>query len=136
MTVNEVFLGIITAAVVVIVVFVVRLVTKMTETAAAVREFLETTDRTVQEVAGEVTESMKSLRVITDGVGGVATDVKAVTGSFKDAGLAVHEVAASVKDIGKAVQDLGQETVASVCGLRAGLKAGLDVFVKNLLGSK
>jgi uncharacterized protein YoxC len=136
MTVNEVFLGIITAAVVVIVVFAVRLVIKLTETAAEVREFLETTDLTVKGVAGEVTESLRSFRVITDGVGGVASDVRAVTESFKDAGLAVQEVASSVKDIGKAVQDLGAETVASVCGLRAGFKAGLDVFVENLLGPK
>jgi uncharacterized protein YoxC len=136
MTLNEVFLGIITAAVVVIVVFAVRLVTRLMETTAAVREFLETTDRTVKEMAGEVTESLRSLRVITDGVGGVASDVKAVTGSFRDAGLAVQEVATSVKDIGKAMQDLGQETVASVAGLRAGLKTGLEVLVKNLLGPK
>jgi uncharacterized protein YoxC len=136
MILNEVFLGIITAAVVVIVVFAVRLVTSLMETTAAAREFLETTDRTVKEVAGEVTESLRSLRVITDGVGGVANDIKTVTGSFKDAGLAVQEVTASVKDIGKAMQDLGQETVATVYGLRAGLKTGFEVLVKNLVGSK
>lgn len=136
MTINEVFLGIITAAVVVIVIFVVRLATKLSETAASVEEFLETTDRTLKGVAGEVNESLRSFRVITDTVGGAASDVKALTGSFKDAGQAVQEVADSVRDIGKAVQGLGSETVASVCGLRAGLKTGFETFVKNLLRSE
>ncbi|MGA3175499.1 MAG: DUF948 domain-containing protein [Syntrophorhabdales bacterium] len=136
MTANEVFLGVITVAAVALVIFLAWLILKLGEMIRAARQFLEETDRTMKQTTGEVNESLRSLRVITDNVGAVTNDVKTLTGSIREVTQGVQQLTGSVKDIGKAVQDLGAETVASVYGLRAGVKTGFEVFMKNLLGSK
>jgi hypothetical protein len=41
-----------------------------------------------------------------------------------------------VKQLSDLVQDLGKETIASVCGVRTGIKTGFEVLLKSLFAGK
>ena len=90
----------------------------------------------MKEAIGEINQNLRSLRAITDDVGAVTSDLKSFSGSVRDVGHGVQGLAASVKQLSDLVQSLGKETIASVCGVRAGIKAGFEVFLKSLLAAK
>ncbi len=146
MTANAVFFGLITAAIIVLAIFLIVFVVKLTGTTRSLRRLIETADQALREATGvdealkgalgEVSENLRSLRAITDDVSVVTGNLKTFTGSVRDVGLGVQGLATNVKQISELVQDLGKETVASACGLRAGIKTGFEVFLKNLLGAK
>ena len=81
-------------------------------------------------------QNLRSLRVITDDVSAVTSDLKSFSGSVRDMGHGVQGLATNVKQLSDLVQNLGKETVASMCGLRTGIKTGFEVFLKNLLAGK
>jgi uncharacterized protein YoxC len=143
MTPNEIFFGFITAAIIALVIVLIWLVRRIVEAIGAVKEFLVTAERSMQESLGEVNLNLKSMRTITDNISTVTGDITAFSGSVRDVGDRVKQVTEdvsdgvrqltdSVKQIGDVVQSLGTETAASVCGLRAGLRTGIEVFLKNL----
>ena len=132
MTLNEVFFGLITAAIIVLVVFLVRLIIRVGEAVKSTTRVLETTDQNLREAITEANESLRSLRHITDNIGVVTKDVSSFSGSIRDVGEEIRQLTSGVKKMGDVVHDLGTETVASVCGLRAGFKTGLEVLLKSL----
>jgi methyl-accepting chemotaxis protein len=143
MTGNEIFFGLITAAIIVLVIFLARFIVRLTDTAKALRGLIESADQALKdaggvdqalrEAIGEVSQNLRSLRAITDDVSVVTGDLKSFSGSVRDVGRGVQGLAENVKQISDLVQDLGKETVASACGLRAGIKAGFEVFLRSLL---
>ncbi len=90
----------------------------------------------MKEAIGEVSQNLRSLRAITDDVSAVTGDLKSFSGSVRDVGHGVQGLATNVKQISDLVQSLGKETIASVCGVRMGIKTGFEVFLKNLLAEK
>lgn len=132
MTTNEVFFGLIALSIITLVIFLIWLITRIGETLKATNKVLATTDQTLREAIAEINQNLSSLRVVTDNISTVTNDVALFSGSVRDIGEEVRQLSASVRRIGDAVHDLSTETVASVCGLRAGLRTGFDVLLKNL----
>jgi ABC-type transporter Mla subunit MlaD len=93
-------------------------------------------DQALKEAIGEISQNLRSLRAITDDVGAVTSDLKSFSGSVRDVGHGVQGLAANVKQLSDLALSLGKETIASVCGLRTGIKTGFEVFLKNLLAVK
>jgi uncharacterized protein YoxC len=133
MTPNEIFFGLITAAIIALAIFVIFLITRLTKTVETVGRLLETTDHALKETVEEVNLNLKNLRSITDNIKGISSDVATFAGSIRGIGDEVKQLTVNVKRISAAVQDLGTETIASVSGLRAGVKTGFEVFLRNLL---
>ena len=79
-----------------------------------------------------MSQNLKSLRNITDDVGMVTDNVRGFSKSVRDVAEGIGQLARTVREVGDLVQDLRVETAASVCGLRAGLKTGFEVFLKSL----
>ena len=143
MTPNEWFFGFIAAAIVALVITLIWLTTKVVELIGAAKAFLATTERTMQESLGEVNLNLKSVRAISDNINTVTGDITAFSGSIRDVGDrvrrmtedvgdGVRQVTETVKQVGDVVQGLGAETTASVHGLRAGIRAGFEVFLRSL----
>ncbi len=132
MILNEVFFGLITAAVVALVMFLIWLILRIGETMKTANRVMGETDQALRGALAEIDESLRSLRVVTDNIGTVTNDIAAFSGSIKGIGDEVKQLTVNVRRIGDAVQSLSTETVASVYGLRAGVAAGLEVLFKNL----
>ena len=73
---------------------------------------------------------------MADNMGAVTSDVRSFSGSVRDVGSGVRQVTTNMRQIGELIDAFRTETVSSFCGLRAGLKTGFEVFLKNLLGAK
>jgi uncharacterized protein YoxC len=132
MTPNEIFFGLITAAIIALVIVLVWLCVKLGETMQAVKAFLDTVQQSVQKSLGEVDQNLRSLQTLTDNINSAASNVTSFTGSFREVSDEVKRIAGNVRRIGDIVQDLGEETLASVHGARAGLRTGFEVFLRNL----
>jgi uncharacterized protein YoxC len=133
---NEIFFGLITAAIIALVVFLIWFIMRLMDTVRALSKFIESSDQALKEAIGEISQNLRSLRTITDDVGAVTSDLKSFSGSVRDVGHGVQGLAANVKQLSDLVQSLGKETIASVCGVRAGIKTGFEVFLKSLLAAK
>jgi uncharacterized protein YoxC len=146
MGVNEVLFGVITAAIVALVIFLIWFIMRLMDTVRALSKFIESADQALKEASGvdqalkeaigEISQNLRSLRTITDDVGAVTSDLKSFSGSVRDVGHSVQGLTTNVKQLSDLVQSLGKETIASVCGVRAGVKTGFEVFLKNLLAKK
>ncbi len=143
---NEIFFGLITAAIIVLVVFLIWFIVRLMGTMRALSKFIESADQALKEASGvdqalkeaigEISQNLRSLRTITDDVGAVTSDLKSFSGSVRDVGHGVQGLTTNVKQLSDLVQSLGKETIASVCGVRTGIKTGFEVFLKNLLAAK
>jgi uncharacterized protein YoxC len=132
MTPNEIFFSMIAVAFVALVIAAIWLIVKLVDAVKAARTFLDSADTVVHETADELKLSLQSLRGITDKINLISADVESFSGSIRTVGEEVQQITGSIKRIGNVFQNVGTETMASVCGLRAGIRSGLEVLVKNL----
>ena len=132
MTPNELFFGLITAAIIALVIFLIWLILRVGETVKTANRVLGETDEALRQAIAEIDENLRSLRVITDNVSTVTNDIAAFSGSIKAVGDEVKQLSGSVRRIGDVIHGIGTETAASVCGLRAGIATGFQVLLKNL----
>jgi uncharacterized protein YoxC len=132
MTTNEVFFGLITAAIIALVIVLIWLALRVAETIKVTRKFLDTADQALQQTLVEVNDNLRNLKSITENVNTMTNDIKSFSGCVKDAGGEVKQLTGNIRRIGDTIQGLGIEAVASVVGLRAGLRTGMEVFLKNL----
>lgn len=132
MTLNEVFFGLITAAIIALVIFLIWLILRIGETMKTANRVMGETDQALREALAEADQNLRSLRAVTDNITTVTNDIAAFSGSIKGVGDEVKQLTGNVRRIGDAIHNLSTETVASACGLRAGVAAGLEVLFKNL----
>src|SRR5208282_5688309 len=135
MTPNEVFFGLITAAIIALAIALIWLCLRVGQAVLGLKGFLETSQQSIQESLGEVSQNLRSLRTLTDNVNTAADNLMSFTGSIREIGNGVKQIAGNIRQIGDIVQSLGTETLASVHGVRAGLRTGFEVFLKNLFRS-
>jgi len=129
---NELFFGLITAAIIALVIAIIWLSLRLGQAVDALKGFLEAAQQSIQESLGEVGQNLKSLRTLTDNINTAADNVSSFTGSVREIGDEVRQIASNIRQIGDVVESLGTETLASVHGVRAGLKTGFEVFLKSL----
>lgn len=83
MTPNEVFFGLITAAIIALVIALIWLCLRVGQALESLRGFLKTSEQSIQESLGEVSQNLKSLRTLTDNVNTAADNVLTFTGSLQ-----------------------------------------------------
>ncbi len=125
---NNLFLGLIALAVLVLAGFIIYLIIDLKKTLSSLNRFMAKTEDTLQPMADELQMTLKSIRKITDDVGTVTEDVRRISGSLKDIGD-------DVQGISKVVREVATESVAGATALKAGLRAGFEYFMRNV-GSK
>jgi uncharacterized protein YoxC len=131
MTPNEIFFGLITAAIIALVIFLIWMIIRLVDTLRTTKLFIQTADQALQQGMGELNLSLRSLRTITDNMGTVTDDLRHFSSSVKDVGNGVKQVTGNVKRVSDMIGALGTESVASVCGVRAGIKTGVEALLKG-----
>lgn len=128
---NGVFLGLITAAVVALTIYLIWLILRIGETVKMTNKLIATTDQNLKETTIEINLNLQNLRQITGDIGKVTGDVASLADSVRDVGEEVKKLTENIRGISDVVHSLGAETAASVSGLRAGVATGIDVLLKG-----
>jgi uncharacterized protein YoxC len=123
---NNVFLGLITLAVLVLTGFIVYLILELKKSIDSVRLSMESLERVLIPTVEELQMNLRSVRKITDDVGVVSESVKGLSDS-------IRTMSENVKQVTEAVSTITKTSVVEVSGVKAGLKAGFEYFIKNLL---
>lgn len=93
--------------------------------AAAFREFLKNTEDRMNPVLKETEQTLKSLRKVSD-------DVGTATGNVRELSDAAYEIVENVKALSSIVHDVREGVSLRVFGIKAGVKAALNVLLKEL----
>jgi len=133
---NSIFLGLATLAFVVAVVIFIIVMIELRHAVRRLKELLVTTESSIKPTLVEFQQTLKSVRVLTENVTNVTEDIQVFSGSVKEVGENVKMVSKSVKRAGDFVEWITSSTGLEVSGLRAGIKTGLKVFLKNLFRQK
>jgi uncharacterized protein YoxC len=123
---NNIFFGLITLAVLVLTGFIVYIILELKKTIDSVKVSMESIEKVLIPTVEELQVTLKSVRKITDDVGVVTEGVKGLSGS-------IREMSENVKYVSEAVSTITKTSVVEVSGVKAGVKAGFEYFIKNLL---
>jgi len=130
--VNNLFLGLITAAVIVAVIIFVYVMLDLRKTIRALKELVSTTENSLKPTVAELQEALKSVRNVANNVTAVSEDMKILSGALRDVGENVKRVSAEVEHLASFVDGITSSAVVEASGLKAGVKAGFWFFLKNL----
>jgi uncharacterized protein YoxC len=123
---NNLFFGLITLAVLVLTGFIVYIILELKKTIDSVKLSVESIEKVLIPTVEELQVTLKSVRKITDDVGVITEGVKGLSGS-------IREMSENVKYVSDAVSTITKTSVVQASGIRAGIKAGFEYFIKNLL---
>ncbi len=129
---NNLFMGLITAAVIVVVIIFVYVMLDVRKTIRALKELVNTTENSLKPTVTELQETLKSIRNVANNVTAVSEDMKILSGALRDVGEDVKRVSGDVKDLVNFVDEMTSSAAAEASGLKAGVKAGFWYFLKNL----
>jgi len=123
---NSIFFGLITLAILVLVGFIIYFLHELKKTLNSLMQYMETTEATLKSTTEELQMTLRSVRRITDDVGVVADDARMFSGSIRSIGE-------SVKRVSGVLSIASTACVLQTSGIAAGVKAGLEYFLRNLL---
>lgn len=126
------FYAVIALAVAVFTAALVWLIFRVVEVVKSVNRLVLTVDESMRSTVYEVNENLKNVKVMTGDMTSVTSDMKAFSSSIREVGDSVKQVGGSMKKIFNVAQNFGTEAVSTISGVRAGIKSGVDNFVKNL----
>ena len=81
----------------------------------------------------DLRQNMASLKHVTDNMTTVTEDFKVMSGSIREIGKSVKQVGTSVQKVSALVEDMSASASTTMCGVRAGVKAGFGALLKGLL---
>lgn len=126
------FYGVIALAVAAFTAALIWLIFKAVEVMKSVNRLVLTVDESMRSTVYEVNENLRNVKQMTGDMTGVTGDIKALSSSLREVGYSVKHVGASMKNIFNVAQNFGTEAVSTISGVKAGIKSGIDGFVKNL----
>lgn len=129
------FYAVIALAVAVFTAALVWLIFKIVETVKSANKLLLTLDESMRSTVYEVNENLKNVKQMTGDMTFVTDDIKSFSSSIREVGDSVKQVGGSMKKMFSVAQSFGTEAVSTVSGVRAGIKTGIDGFLKNLFRS-
>jgi uncharacterized protein YoxC len=123
---NNIFLGLIALAVLVLTGFIVYLILELKKTIASVRVSMESMEKVLLPTVEELQMNLKSVRKITDDVGVVTESVKGLSDS-------IRAMSDTVKQVSEAVSAITKTSAVEASSIKAGIKAGFGYFINNIL---
>jgi uncharacterized protein YoxC len=106
--------------------FVIPLLIELKRTTAQARTFLERTETQLNATLGEMDETLKSVRGITDTVNNVTDDIGTFSSSLAETGE-------SVRDLFVTLSETMDRLSGNLSGIRAGIRAAVDIIATKLL---
>jgi len=119
-------LSVITLACVVLVVVLVYVLLELRQATRKLEQFIGMSESSLKPTLDELPETIRSIRNIAENIAAVADDVKTLSGS-------VREVGENIRLTSGYIEEIASSSSVQVSGLRAGIRAGFNVLVNNLL---
>jgi uncharacterized protein YoxC len=120
---DTVLLAIIAATLLVLVLFIVPMTVELRKTLVLLSKYL---DDGLKPALEELEATLKSIRAISDDVGGITSDAREVSQS-------VVEVGRTISAINGLLANVGLSASVRAVSLRAGVRAALEYLAKNLI---
>jgi len=127
------FLGLIIFAMIVAVIIFIWVMLELRKAIRALRELVNTTENSLKPTLAELQETLKSVRNVANNATVVSGDIKVLSGALRDVGENVKGVSGDIKHLMDFVDGITSSAVVETSGLKAGVKAGVWYFLKNLL---
>lgn len=129
---SNLFLGLITLAIIVLVIIFSLMMLELRKTVRVLTELIEVTENSLKPVVLELQETLKSVKVLADSTMEITEDMKIFSGALKDAGKSVRHVSGDVERVVNLVEGITSLASLETSSLKAGIKAGLWVLSKGL----
>jgi len=126
------FLGLVIFASIVAVIIFIWVMLELRKAIRALKELVSTTENSLKPTVAELQETLKSVRNVADNATVVSGDIKVLSGALRDIGENVKRVTGDVKHLVDFVDGMTSSAVVEASGLKAGVKAGVWYFIKNL----
>jgi uncharacterized protein YoxC len=126
---TNILLGVITLAVIVLTVVIIRVLTDLRADLAVVKESALKTEESLIPLLQELQMTAKSLRTVTDNVGGVTEDVRVFSCS-------IREIGENVRQVSELVGNFGRTSALTVTGVKAGAITAIGFLLKNMFRTK
>ncbi len=131
---NQLFLGLITAAVIAAVIIFVYVMLDLRRMMRALERLAGTVENSLKPTIAELQETLRSVRNAADDFTTVSEDIRNFSGALRGIGENVRCLSGEMERLTKFVKDINSSVAVEASSLRVGLKAGLQAFLKNLFG--
>jgi len=119
-------LSIITLACVVLVIVLIYVLLELRQATKKLEHFITTSETSLKPTLDELPVTIRSIRHIAENIATVTDDVQTLSGS-------VREVGENIRLTSGYIEEIASSSSVQVSGLRAGIRAGFNVLVNNLL---
>jgi len=119
-------LSIITLACVVLVIVLIYVLLELRQATRKLEQFITTSEASLKPTFDELPGTIRSIRHIAENIATVTDDVQTLSGS-------VREVGENIRLTSGYIEEIASSSSVQVSGLRAGIRAGFNVLVNNLL---
>jgi uncharacterized protein YoxC len=119
-------LSIITLACVVLVIVLIYVLLELRQATRKLEQFITTSETSLKPMFDELPGTIRSIRHIAENIATVTDDVQTLSGS-------VREVGENIRLTSGYIEEIASSSSVQVSGLRAGIRAGFNVLVNNLL---
>jgi uncharacterized protein YoxC len=119
-------LSIITLACVVLVIVLIYVLLELRQATRKLEQFITTSETSLKPTFDELPVTIRSIRHIAENIATVTDDVKTLSGS-------VREVGENIRLTSGYIEEIASSSSVQVSGLRAGIRAGFNVLVNNVL---
>jgi uncharacterized protein YoxC len=119
-------LSIITLACVVLVIVLIYVLLELRQATQKLEQFITTSETSLKPTFDELPVTIRSIRHIAENIATVTDDVKTLSGS-------VREVGENIRLTSGYIEEIASSSSVQVSGLRAGIRAGFNVLVNNVL---
>ena len=130
---NTIFFGLIVLAFIAGTVIFIVVMIELKNAIKELKELIRTTEKSMKPTLTELQGALKSLRDFTDNINEVAEDVRDFSDSISGVSESVRIAGENVRRVSAIVGDVSSLAKAEVSGLKAGVRAGFQVFFKDLL---
>ena len=119
-------LSILTLSCVVLVIVLIYVLLELRVATRKLEQFISTSEASLKPALDELPGTIRSIRYIAENIATVTDDVKTLSGS-------VREVGENIRLTSGYIEGIAASSSVQVSGLKAGIRAGLNVLVNNLL---
>lgn len=125
---SQIWIALITIAVLITAGFLVALLIELIKLTRSLTTFLKTTGESTKTTLDELREALKGIKNVTDNIQDVAGDVKTFSGAIRDVGE-------KVQNINNMVEKIRSSAIVEASSLKVGLKTAFAVLSSNLLNN-
>lgn len=123
---TTILLSIITLACVVLVIVLIYVLLELRQATRKLEQFITTSETSLKPTFDELPGTIRSIRHIAENIATVTDDVQTLSGS-------VREVGENIRLTSGYIEEIASSSSVQVSGLRAGIRAGFNVLVNNVL---